>query len=59
MEMLAELVVISQLWFEDNVIHIIAWVPDIDPQERIRYVKKKIVYDLERDQLIEMRDLQH
>lgn len=59
MDLASELMVISQLWVEGNKVNIIVWMPDIDPQKGLKYVQKKIVYDLENDQIIEIRDLQH
>ncbi len=57
MDILSDLMVVSQLWIEDNKAHIIAWMPDIDPQKDLKYVQKRMVYDLDNDQLIEIRDL--
>ena len=59
MDLASELMIISQLWIEDNKVNIIAWIPDMDSQKGLKYVQKKIVYDLESDQIIEIRDLQH
>lgn len=59
MDLTSELMVISQLWIEGSKVNIIVWMPDIDPQKGLKYVQKKIVYDLENDQIIEIRDLQH
>ena len=59
MDIASDLMIISQLWLEDNKANIIVWMPDIDPQKGLKYVQKKIVYDIENDQIIEIRDLQH
>ena len=46
--LLAELMIVSELWFEDSKVHIVAWVPDVDPKSRrMIYTRKRIVYDLE------------
>ncbi|MCE4600479.1 MAG: hypothetical protein F7C38_02800 [Desulfurococcales archaeon] len=59
MDIASELMIISQLWIEDGRANVIVWMPDIDPQKGLKYVQKKIVYDLENDQIIEIRDVQH
>ncbi len=58
MDLASDLMIISQLWIEDNRANIIVWMPDIHPEKGLKYARKKIVYDLENDQIIEIRDLQ-
>jgi len=59
MNIVSDLMIVSQIWVEDNKAYLVAWLPDIDPQKGLTYVRKKIVYDLENNQLVEIRDLQH
>ena len=59
MNILSEYIIISQLWSEDDKVNIIAWIPDLDNEKGLKYVKKKITYDLKKDEVIEIRDLEN
>ncbi len=59
MNILSEYIIISQLWSEDDKVNIIAWIPDLDSEKGLKYVKKKITYDLKKDEVIEIRDLEN
>ena len=57
MALLSHLIIVSQLWYENDKVCIIVWMPDINSSGGLFFVRKKIVYDLERKQLIEIRDI--
>ncbi len=59
MEMFVDFIIISELWIEDSKVYIIAQIPDISEQGRIVFTNKKIVYDIEADQIVEVRELKH
>ncbi|MET1160123.1 MAG: hypothetical protein ABWW65_04100 [Thermoprotei archaeon] len=57
MSLLSEFIIISEMWSEDSRVNIIAWIPDMSPEKGLVYVKKKIIYDVKNDQLIEIKEL--
>jgi len=45
---LSELMIVSEFWFKDSDVHLIAWIPDINPKtSKPEYAKKHIVYNVE------------
>ncbi len=45
--LLVELMIVSELWFEDSKICLITWIPDLDPKSgKLVYTKKRIVYNM-------------
>lgn len=57
MDILADMIIISEVWREDGILHIIAWVPDIDPVKRsFVYKRKHILYNESVGKIIEIRD---
>ena len=55
MESLIDLMIVSELWREDGLVHIVAWVPDI-VGGKPRYKRKHIVYDLAGRRIVSVRD---
>jgi hypothetical protein len=52
MGILADLMIVSEVWRENGKIHILAWIPDVDPESKsLRYRRKHIVYDEERREI--------
>jgi len=57
MRLLTNMMIVSEAWRENNTVHIVAWIPDIDPRERtLAYKKKHILYDESAGQVIAVRD---
>ena len=57
METLVDLMIISELWEEDEVLHVIAWIPDLE-NGRPRYHRKHIVYDKSAKKIVRIKDLE-
>jgi len=55
METLAELMIVSEAWVEDGLVHIVAWIPDM-VNGKPRYRRKHVVYDAQRDTIVSIRD---
>jgi hypothetical protein len=51
METLLDLMIVSEVWSEDGVVHVLAWIPDIE-EGRPRYRLKHIVYDASRRRVV-------
>ncbi len=59
MEIAADLMIVSEAWEEDGVVHLVAWLPDIDPEKRsLKLKRKRITYDPLAGRIIEIRDAQ-
>jgi len=56
-EVLIDFMIISEVWVEDSIAHIVAWIPDLDPKSgKLKYRKKHITYDLEKDMILGIKD---
>jgi len=57
MEALADMMILSELWFEDDIAHLVVWIPGMVDGEP-RYRKKHIVYSLSRNVILEVREVE-
>ena len=55
MESLLDMMIVSELWREDGLVHVVAWVPDI-VDGKPRYKRKHIVYDVAGRRVVSVRD---
>ena len=56
MGFLVDMIIVSEVWRENGKLHIVAWIPDIDPaRHTLTYRRKHIVYDEAAGRILEMR----
>jgi len=55
-DLASDLILLSEAWREDNLVHLIMHVPDI-VGGRLAYVKKHVIYDLSKDDIISIRNV--
>ncbi len=55
-DLASDLMLLSEVWREDNLVHLIMHVPDI-VGGKLAYVKKHIIYDLSNDDIVSMRNV--
>lgn len=55
METLVDMMIVSEVWWEDGTVHIVAWVPDL-VEGKPRYRLKHIIYDTEQKRLLRVED---
>ncbi len=52
MKVFSELMIVSEMWFENSKVHLIVWLPDFDAATgKMVFAKKHIVYDMASDRV--------
>jgi len=56
-DFISDLWLLSEVWREDNLIHLIMNMPDI-VNGKLAYVKKHVIYDISRDDIVSIRNVE-